>query len=352
MKTYLNSVSTALPPYDVHQKFINYVSGGLTDSREQRLFLRMAKRAQIEHRYSFLEPTPNPNQLDVAGFYRRGHFPSIGERMRFYEKHAFRLACDALDTLFVTVAPDCITHILITSCTGFYAPGLDLQIVEHYGMNTTVERSIIGFMGCNAAINALKLARHIVRSDSAANVLIVNIELCTLHLQESTTMEQLLSFLLFSDGCSASLVSSNPTGIELQGFYCAVLPDSSDHITWHIGEQSFDMVLSGKVPSALANDLPSMMPMVLGNTPQKNIAHWAIHPGGRTVLDAVQDALSLPEVALVTSRDILRRHGNMSSVTIMFILKEMLTSGISGEGCAMAFGPGLTAETMRFSVVS
>ena len=350
MKTYLNTISTALPPYDVHQKFIDYVSDGLSDVREQRLFLRMVERAQIDHRYSFLEPTSKSDQLDAAGFYRRGHFPSTGERMRFYEDHAFGLACNALDKLLETIELASITHILVTSCTGFYTPGLDLQLVEHYGLNPAVERSIIGFMGCYAAINALKLARHIVRSDPIANVLIVNLELCTLHLQESTSMEQLLSFLLFSDGCAVSLVSAEPRGIELQGFHCAILPKTSDHIAWHIGEHGFDMVLSGKVPSALANGLPSIMPMVLGSMLQENIAHWAIHPGGRTVLDAVQDALSLPEAALAISRDILRRYGNMSSTTIMFVLKEILASNIPGEGCAIAFGPGLTAETMRFSV--
>lgn len=352
MKTYLNSISTALPPYDVHAKFINYISSGLSDDREQRLFLRMVERAHIDHRYSFLEPNHHPDQLDTAGFYRRGQFPSTGKRMQFYESRALQLACEALDKLFEKTAPENITHLIVTSCTGFYAPGLDLQVAQHYGLHTSVERSIVGFMGCYAAMNALKLARHIVRSDGKAQVVIVNIELCTLHLQESMNMEQLLSFLIFSDGCAASLVSADPVGIELQRFYCAILPESADHITWHIGDQGFDMVLSGKVPPALSSSLPALLPAVLGDIKQDAVVHWAIHPGGRTVLDAVQNALHLPESAMAVSRDILRRYGNMSSATIMFVLKDILASGKAGEGCAMAFGPGLTAETMRFSVAA
>ena len=350
MKTYLNSISTALPTYDVHAKFIDYVSDSLHNTREQRLFLRMAERAQIGHRYSFLEPTVKINQLDEAGFYTRGQFPTTAERMQFYKAHALKLACDALDKLFETIVPQSITHLLVTSCTGFYAPGLDLQIVQHYGLNSSVERSIVGFMGCNAAMNVLKLARHIVRSDGTAKVLIVNIELCTLHLQESTNMEQLLSFLIFGDGCAASVVSADPVGIELHSFHCAILPESNEHITWHIGDQGFDMELSGKVPAAISASLPSVLASMLGDIKQEDINLWAIHPGGRSVLDAVKDALTLPESALDISRDILRRYGNMSSATIMFVLKDMLALDKPGEGCAMAFGPGVTAETMRFSM--
>lgn len=164
-------------------------------------------------------------------------------------------------------------------------------------------------------------------------------------------MEQLLSFLIFSDGCSASLVSSDPVGIELKAFHCAVLPDSQDHITWHIGDQGFDMLLSGKVPIALSEGLPAQMPRILGDISQNDITHWAIHPGGRSVLDAVSDALQLSPRAMEPSRRVLRDYGNMSSATIMFVLKDMLDAGHSGEGCAMAFGPGLTAETMRYRVI-
>ncbi len=351
MATYLNTIRTASPTFDVHGKFVEYVAAGLTDVRQQRLFMRMAERAQINHRYSFLEPASEPDRLDAQAFYRRGQFPSTEQRMKFYKAHAMALACKALDVLFETLKPETVTHLIVTSCTGFYAPGLDLEIVRHYKMAGSVERSIVGFMGCYAAINALKLARHIVRSDAQAKVVIVNLELCTLHLQESTSMEQLLSFLIFSDGCSASLVSSDPVGIELKAFHCAVLPDSQDHITWHIGDQGFDMLLSGKVPIALSEGLPAQMPRILGDISQNDITHWAIHPGGRSVLDAVSDALQLSPRAMEPSRRVLRDYGNMSSATIMFVLKDMLDAGHSGEGCAMAFGPGLTAETMRYRVI-
>lgn len=352
MPAYLNSISVVVPPHDVHRKFIDYVTASLSEVRDQKLFRRMAARSQIEHRYSFLEATPLADRLDAAGFYCQGKFPDTGQRMAFYQQHALTLACQAFDGLLATTRAEAITHLIVTSCTGFYAPGLDLQLMEHYGLSPTVERSMVGFMGCNAAINALKLARHIVRSEAEAQVAIVNLELCTLHLQESSAVEQLLSFLLFSDGCAASLVSALPHGIELNSFHSTVLPTSQNYITWQIDNTGFEMFLSGQVPPALLRELPAIMPAVLGNRRQDEITHWAVHPGGRTILDAVEDALQLDEMALAPSRRILRDYGNMSSPTIMFVLRDMLAAGQPGAGCAMAFGPGVTAETMQFTMLA
>ena len=350
MNVYLNCITTALPPHDIHQTFIDYAPTMLPNQHDCKLFKRMVDRSKIEHRYSFLQPIKNPDQLDSDGFYQRHHFPTTQARMQFYEQQALILACVALDKLLLNIAPSKITHLIITSCTGLYAPGLDLQIVAHYGMSTAVERSMISFMGCYAAINALKLARHIVRSDNSANVVIVNIELCTIHLQETVKLEQVLSFLIFGDGCAASLVSAKPEGIELQSFHCETIPDTSDQITWRIGEQGFDMMLSGEVPLTLSTSLKNILPNILGGVLSTDIQHWAIHPGGRTVLDAVKEATGISEELMLPSREVLRLYGNMSSATIMFVLKDMLEAAKPGKGCAMAFGPGLTAETMRFEI--
>jgi alpha-pyrone synthase len=175
------------------------------------------------------------------------------------------------------------------------------------------------------------------------------LELCTIHLQETDDLEQLLSFLLFGDGCSASLVSANPAGIELQSFTSTVLPNSADQITWHIGGLGFDMVLMGRVPTTITKGLSHSLDSILCGQRPEDVEHWAVHPGGRTILDAVQKSIALPNGTLRQSRDVLRRFGNMSSATVMFVLKEMLLPGTAqGRGCAIAFGPGLTAESMLF----
>ena len=204
-------------------------------------------------------------------------------------------------------------------------------------------------MGCYAAINALKLARHIIRSDKGAQVVILNLELCTLHLQDSGQIEEMLSFLIFGDGCAAGIVSAEQTGLELQRFYSTILPGSTDQITWDIGRTGFDMTLSGRLPSTIAARIPEALPAITGGADRSSFRHWAIHPGGRSIIDAVRDGAGIDEHFMEPSRSVLRRFGNMSSATIMFVLKDMMAEGMQpGRGCAMAFGPGVTVESMIF----
>lgn len=344
---YLNTVATAVPDHDVHDKFVSYCPRLLPDEKTRRLFDRMARRAQVEHRYSSLQPHPDPERLDVEGFYAPDEFPDTRARMRRFERDAFPLARRALDRLDLGG----VSHLITTTCTGFYAPGLDLQVLAHYGLPASVERSAIGFMGCYAALNALKLARHIVRSDPGARVLVLNLELCTLHLKSSGSLEEMLSFLIFADGCAAGIVSARPQGLELRDFATVVLPEAAGQITWRIGESGFDMHLSGQVPGSIAAGLPAGLGAVLGSWRREEVAHWAVHPGGRSVLDAVREGGGLEEEQLAPSREVLRRYGNMSSPTIMFVLDAIMKApGAGGPGCAMAFGPGLTVESMRFLV--
>lgn len=346
-KVYLNQIETALPAHDVHEKFASFAPCLLNDERSRRLFERMNWRSGIKHRYSTLKPHTDANHLDEDGFYRKDDFPGTSERMQRYESHAFALAKQALDKLNFKKSE--ITHIIVTSCTGFYAPGLDFQIAEHYGLSSSVERTFIGFMGCHAAVNALKMARHIVRSAPASKILILNLELCTLHLQKIASLEEILSFLLFADGCATSIVSAAPHGLELQSFHTEFLPDTNDLITWKIGDAGFNMRLSGRVPAAIAAHIADCLGRTFEGIPTAEIQNWAIHPGGRSILDAVRDGAELPEAKLAASRKILNNYGNMSSPTIMFVLKEIMCDpSKSGTGLAMAFGPGLSVEAMRF----
>lgn len=348
---FLNRVATAVPRHDVHRKFVEFAPSLLADDRSRRLFRRMADRAQIEHRFSFIEPDPSPDGLDRAGFYPRGTFPGTGKRMGFYEAHAFDLAREALEQLGLPAVKDTITHLIVTTCTGFYAPGLDLQIVEHFGLPPGVERTLIGFMGCQAAIPAMKLATHIVRSRPEARVLMLNLELCTIHLQETSDLQSVLSFLIFADGCAASLLSAEPTGLEIAGFGSTVLPASRDQIRWHIGGNGFLMWLDGAVPGTIARGLSNRLGAMLPGCEPAAVDIWAIHPGGRSILDAAQEALAIEDHRLAASRGVLRDFGNMSSATVMFVLRRILAQGDVGHsGCALSFGPGLSAEAMLFRV--
>ena len=349
---YINRVATAVPAHDVHRKFVEYAPSLLSDERTRALFRRMADRAQIDHRYSCLAVDLASEALDRRGFYPRGHFPNTLARMKLYEAEAPPLAFQALENLDLRASAGNITHVIVASCTGFYAPGLDLQIIHQFGLRQSVGRTFVGFMGCHAAINALNVAQHIVRSEPASTVLVVNLELCTIHLQETPDLEQILSFLIFADGCSACLVSAEPVGIHLKRFRSTILPDSADKITWHVGQSGFDMMLSGRVPQTILLNLPANLDSVLAGARAEDIALWAIHPGGRTVIDAVGEALHLDDDKLSYSRRVLRQFGNMSSATVMFVLKDILKSSAAGLGCAMAFGPGMMAESLLFEIAA
>jgi len=349
---YINRVAIAVPPHDIHDVFRRFAQSLFNGDRHTGvLFRKMAAKAGIEHRYSYMAPglQPEIGAVDADGFYTRGHFPDTAARMRLFERYAPELAQAAVDGLQLGNERARVTHLLITCCTGFSAPGLDLEVIERCKLPGSVERTMIGFMGCYAAINALKLARHIVRSEQTARVLVVNLELCTLHLKETADIEQILSFLLFGDGCAACLVSADPVGTALDSFRAVVVPGTRDLMTWNIRDFGFDMILSGKVPAAVYEALREHMDEILEGAPVGSIDLWAVHPGGRTVLDAVERALNLAPPALAASREVLRRYGNMSSATVMFVIERLLRSSARGQkGCAMSFGPGLTAETMLF----
>lgn len=345
---HINRIATAVPPHDVHRKFLDYAPQMLTDPRKQRLFHRMAERSQIEHRYSVMEPSPDRDRLDSAGIFLPGAFPGTGERMGLYERHAAALALQGIAALGLA-GSERPTHLIVSTCTGLHAPGIDLEIMRSLELDDGIERTVVGFMGCYAAINGLKLARHIVRSDPAARVLMVNVELCTLHLQWTEDLEELLSFMIFADGSAATLVSADPTGLEILGFEAAVIPGSAEEITWRVGGQGFDMRLAGTVPGIVGHALPAIVDGLRNRFRVNDLSLWAVHPGGRSILDAAETSLGLAPDALAASRRVLREYGNMSSPTVMFVLKALMDDAADGAaGAALAFGPGLTAETMVF----
>jgi predicted naringenin-chalcone synthase len=353
---HINRIGAVHPPHDVHAAFVAFMRPALPPGKTRNVFDRMAARAGIVHRYSVLHKD-GLGEADARGqkFYRRGAYPGTAARMKTYETHAPDLAARAVAALGLE-HPAEITHLIVASCTGFVAPGLDQVLAQQLGLRPDLQRTVVGFMGCAAAVPALRLAQAAVLADPAARVLVINLELCTLHLQETTDIETALSFLMFGDGCAAALVTAEETGIALGDFRAATIPDSAHCITWHIGDQGFTMYLSGEVPGRITRALRAETARgdaggLLRGEGTQAIDLWAVHGGGKTVLDAVQTGLNLEENALATSRGVLADHGNMSSATVMFALKRILDVAERGKrGLAMAFGPGMVAETFRFRV--
>ncbi|WP_308815062.1 type III polyketide synthase [Sphingomonas sp. GV3] len=346
LSAFVRAIGTATPPHDIHHAFIDWASARI-DPDMRPVFRRMASRAGIGHRWSVLADPVGP-----GGFYA-DRMPGTEARMAVYADRAPALALDAVEALAQQIDCGGITHLVVASCTGFVAPGIDQILARSLGLSPSVERTLIGFMGCYAAAAALRKARHIVRSEPMARVLVVTVELSTLHLQDTHAIEPLLAMLQFGDGAAAALVTSEAGGIALGTPFAAALPDSADLIRWTITDQGFAMHLDGAVPGRIGHALadPAFVARITGGL-QPGELFWAVHAGGRSILDAVGHALALPPDALAQSRRVLAEKGNMSSVTLMAVLAAMLADPPpQRQGVALAFGPGLAAEGLALEHV-
>jgi len=322
----------------------------VAEPRARALFARMAERSGIRHRWSVLPPAPDGGSPVEAGGFYHGGLPGTGARMAVYAEAAPKLALKAVDDLAGRGPLDGISHLIVASCTGFVAPGIDQIIAATLGLGGEVERTLVGFMGCYAAVSSLRLAHHIVRSRPDARVLVVTVELSTLHLQDEHALEPLLAMLQFGDGATASLVTSEARGFGMADPFAATLSDSEALIRWTVGDRGFAMTLSGEVPGRISEALrdEAFRARLLAGADVAEIDSWAVHAGGRSVLDAVEHGLALPQGALAESRDVLARFGNMSSSTLPFVLAEQLERPERRRGVALAFGPGLAAEGFHF----
>lgn len=348
---FINAIGAVAPGHDIHAAFIAWAETQMAGDRERALFARMAARSGIAHRWSVLPPTTDGGSpVAPGGFYAGPTLPSTASRMALYAHAAPRLALAAVEMLAAKCPLGRITHLVVASCTGFVAPGIDQIIAAALDLPGDVERTLVGFMGCYAAVSALRTARHIVRSVPEARVLAITVELSSLHLQPERELESLLAMLQFGDGAAAALVSAEQQGFGLERFFAATLPGSAGLIRWTIGDRGFAMRLSGEVPGRIGRALadPAVREAVLGGAPIAAIDAWAVHAGGRSVLDAVEHALALPPRALAASRAVLHDYGNMSSATLMFVLERLFDDAAPRRGIAMAFGPGLAAEGFGF----
>lgn len=349
---YLNAIGTAAPGHDIHAAFIGWARARLGDPRGQKLFDRMAARSGIAHRWSVLpKGADGGSPVAPGGFYAHADLPGTGARMALYAEHAPTLALEAIRALEGRTPLGAVTHLVVASCTGFVAPGIDQIIATRLGLAPSVERLLIGFMGCYAAVSALRTARHILRSEPEARVLVVCVELSTLHLQATPEIEALLAMLQFGDGAGAALVSATPAGLLLGAPFATTLPDSAELIRWDITDRGFAMHLSGEVPGRIGAGLadPAFARAATGNRALSDIDGWAVHAGGRSILDAVEQAFALAPARLAAARAVLADYGNMSSATLMFVLAELLRGPGIENGVALAFGPGLAAEGFGFS---
>jgi predicted naringenin-chalcone synthase len=330
---------------DILQFMQQVYAANEADKRKMRF---LYQQSGIARRYSVLPDYSRPVQ--EWKFYPQSEglepFPSLEQRMAVYNKQAPLLSVDAIrDCLQHEHAPSSITHLITVSCTGMSAPGLDLQVMELMDLPKNIHRTSVNFMGCYAAIHALKMADAFCAADASAKVLIVCTELCTLHFQREHTMDNIASSLLFGDGSSAVLVMKEGKGIRMNHFYSEVIPKGKRDMAWELSAQGFVMTLSGYIPELVEEDFAGILQRATKHNTEE-VTHWCIHPGGKRILEAIEKSLSLQKQQLQPSYEVLHDYGNMSSATILFVLKKLMQQKQGMKKLVgAAFGPGLTVET-------
>lgn len=355
MAAFIQAIGTNLPMYSTNQAqiadfMVKHLNMDAMDEKKLRVLYRATG---IQKRYSVLEDF-NKN-LNGQGFFKHDTSPSAKPRMELYQKHAIHLAHKAVENVIdqVSIPLDSITHLITVSCTGMYAPGLDIELIENLGLSTSTQRTSINFMGCYASFNALKLASQIVTNDSQAKVLIVSVELCSIHFQDKRDDDSLLANAIFGDGAAAVMVGSEPSprSFRLDNFYNDLALQAKSEMGWFIGDFGFEMKLSSKVPEVIKDGIGELTDKLLSQTQLKrsDISLYAIHPGGKRILEVIEEKLNITKEQNWAARQVLRDYGNMSSPTILFVLKAILDTLTRKDHdkqlLSFAFGPGLTLES-------
>lgn len=360
MGAWIHRIETLVPEFSFTQEEASAkMQEWARDEREKRLIRAIYRSSGIERRHAVVKEY---DRGDPGSFFRAGPDgslagPGTAARNDIFASESRKLSID-LARKILSGCPGIgaadVTHVITVSCTGFYNPGPDYFIVRELGMAHSTQRYHLGFMGCYAAFPGLRMAAQFCEADPGAVVLVLCVELCSIHLQLSGTEDTILANSLFADGAGAAIVSGRkpqPGGVacRIEGFRSTLVPGGERDMAWRIGDHGFDISLSSYVPKIIGANLREFVEPSLGSSGASigDVDVWAVHPGGKSILDQVQRCLGLRPEQIRESREVLRRHGNMSSASILFVLAEILGRSAGAEEetvCAVAFGPGLTVE--------
>ena len=285
-------------------------------------------------------------------------FPDLEDRMQIFKRQGLCLSTKAVQRCLADrgITPKEITHFILVSCTGLYAPGIDVDIIDQVGFEKSINRLGINFMGCYAVFNALKTAKSICQADERAKVMILSIEFTSLHFQKEDTLGHVLSSALFGDGVAAALVeNAESVGLELGTGYGEVFQKAREHLLWELGLHGFKIQITDKIPEIVKQAITQMKPALeraLGRK-SSDFQHYAIHPGGRAILEVMEETLGISRDQNQIAHEVMKNHGNMSSVTILYVLdlllKQLKHDNLGEKVLGFGFGPGLTIESMSFT---
>ncbi len=365
--SFITAIGTATPQYEFSQsQLADFMVMAMQLEEDEAKKLKTIFRASgISKRASVLT---DYGEAENFMFYSNTEnfepFPTTKKRNDVYREHAIELSLQAVENAMDSLPAfetKTITHLITVSCTGFYAPGLDIDLINRLNLSANTHRTCINFMGCYAALSALKAADAFCKSDPSSKVLIVCTELCSLHFQKEATDDNFLANALFGDGAAAVLMegSTHQQKRIVPTLFKSKLVQNGDgdtHMAWNVGDFGFEMRLSAYVPEIIERHIQTFCEelLVKERLSIRDLKYAAVHPGGKKILTTVESALHISKAMNAGAYHILKNHGNMSSPTVLFVLKEIfdrLTSDDHHEKIiSFAFGPGLTLEGVLFKI--
>ncbi len=360
----LISIGTAVPQHSTKQDTIlEFMHAAYQNETTSRKLTVLFNNSGIENRYSALPDFDKGRNRHVF-FNGVPCMATIERKMDVFKEEAVPLALKAVDDAFeqlnTSIDEIKITHLITVSCTGIYSPGIDATLIRELNLPSDIFHTSVNFIGCNAAFHALKIADLITKSDAQACVLIVCVELCTLHFQPRNNHDNLLSNTIFGDGAAAVILTSDAYAVEnkckgltLNGFYSLLLDEGKELMGWNITPVNFEMILNAAIPSFIGEQLGMILNKAFAHfsVNRSQINNWAVHPGGKRILDTIQKELQLSDKEIKQSYTVLKEYGNMSSPTILFVLNELLNTSPRQDQTifSIGFGPGLSIETALFT---
>lgn len=363
----LIDIATASPPYKVDQAKAAEELKNRMDGKGalSRMIDMAATYSGIDNRCVVVPDAETESNNKFFTDERGEHFnPDTKSRMDMYEEWSVKLTSQAVDKLLKKseINPEEIDRLITISCTGFFAPGIDYHLINNFNLPKSIKRTHIGFMGCAAALIGVNSVWESLslQKEKQSTTLLVSVELCSLHLQTNASRDNILANMIFADGAAAGIFTNkyygnNKPHLKIIATQSILFENSAEFMGWKIGNSGFEMMLSSKLPKIILDTaVPNIVSMLNKISVDKNdIKYWALHPGGRAILDSLQNGLELSDEQLLPSREVLRNYGNMSSASILFVLNEILYNQDLSKGdlcCAVAFGPGLTMELVLFEI--
>ncbi len=355
MPILIAGIGTAVPPHRIRQEDAAEIAQQYSceDEAQLRLFKSIYRRTGVVTRHSVVLDASEGDLATRQSFYTARH-PTTQDRMRRYESEANALAYAAGERALgdAAISPDRVTHLVTVSCSGFHAPGFDIALLKHLGLDSKVSRTHVGFMGCHGVLNGLRVARAFLDQDPRACVLVVALEMCSLHHQYGWDSDGIVANALFADGAAAVVAAtgepSAPGHLRLVASCSQVIDDSEDAMSWRIGDHGFTMTLSPRVPELICKSIRPYLEGWLAefDLDLDRVGSWAVHPGGPRILSAFGEATGFDRDRLKVSYEILAEFGNMSSPTVLFIIDRLRQIRAPRPIVALAFGPGLAVESV------